>query len=460
MKYYIIYAGPSLGVSKEKLQEINQSFKFEVRSPARAGDILNTVIEEPTVDGIILADGYFYENYSPMHREIIFAINSGVKVIGCSSMGAIRAVELEDYGMIGHGEIFEFYKKNPETSDDEVGLIHENSYPYAPITIPLVNLRVLLTKLKNESEAKAIENSIMYLSTISFDKRYFNVDYYKNDDTTAELKEDLRLMISLYKDFKTNDLHQTIRNIGQLVIDGVKGDSLYNSDMNSIRLYIESGRYQTHQYLMSPHRKTSKDNSQDLSEIDIRDMLAIGHRDYNHLLTLTAIRSQLMDKAIEQHFEINEEELRSIEMQLINTYKVKDRLELGKRLKLTQFELKTLLYKESMIEKSLNAEIKSQQTARCVGNIMDTLRVTGHYPEQTILSIIMLKAKEIVRQMATVMTQDELAKLAKTKSILKGNDINKIKMPTLMTLIGNQKHQATRRNELIEAITRILKPIM
>ena len=153
-------------------------------------------------------------------------------------MGAIRAVELEDYGMIGHGEIFEFYKKNPETSDDEVGLIHENSYPYAPITIPLVNLRILLTKLKNELEAKAVEKSIMYLSTISFDKRYFNVDYYKNNDITAELKEDLRLMI-LYKDFKTNDLHQTIRNIGQLVIDDVRR-IIYNSNMNSIRLYIES----------------------------------------------------------------------------------------------------------------------------------------------------------------------------------------------------------------------------
>ena len=90
MKNYIIYAGPSIGVSREKLQEINQNFKFEVRSPARAGDILNTVIEEPTVDGIILTDGYFYENYSPMHREIIFAINSGLKVIGAPAWGQLE----------------------------------------------------------------------------------------------------------------------------------------------------------------------------------------------------------------------------------------------------------------------------------------------------------------------------------------------------------------------------------
>ena len=165
-------------VSEGKLQDINQNLIFEVRRPARAGDILNTVIEETKVDGIILADGYFYENYSPMHREIIFAINSGIKVIGCSSMGALRAVELENHGMIGHGEVFEFYKKYPETSDDEVGLIHEATYPYSPITIPLINLRVLLTKLKKPSEVKAVENTINYLSSISFDKRFFNENYY------------------------------------------------------------------------------------------------------------------------------------------------------------------------------------------------------------------------------------------------------------------------------------------
>ena len=91
MKHIIVYAGRVL-VYPRKARDINQNLIFEVRKPARAGDILNTVIEETKVDGIILADGYFYENYSPMHREIIFAINSGIKVIGCSSMGALRAV--------------------------------------------------------------------------------------------------------------------------------------------------------------------------------------------------------------------------------------------------------------------------------------------------------------------------------------------------------------------------------
>ena len=111
MKHFIIYAGPSLGKAKSIFRDATKDNILEFRPPAKAGDILNTVINNPSIDGILLADGFFYENYSPMHREIVYAINSGIKVIGCSSMGAIRAVELEGYGMIGKGEVFKYYKK-------------------------------------------------------------------------------------------------------------------------------------------------------------------------------------------------------------------------------------------------------------------------------------------------------------------------------------------------------------
>ena len=42
--------------------------------------------------GII--DGIFFDRAAVGHREIISALNAGVKVIGGSSMGALRASEL------------------------------------------------------------------------------------------------------------------------------------------------------------------------------------------------------------------------------------------------------------------------------------------------------------------------------------------------------------------------------
>lgn len=42
--------------------------------------------------------------------------------MGAASIGALRAVELEKYGMIGIGKIFELYRKNKIAADDEVAV--------------------------------------------------------------------------------------------------------------------------------------------------------------------------------------------------------------------------------------------------------------------------------------------------------------------------------------------------
>jgi hypothetical protein len=43
-------------------------------------------------------------------------------VVGSASLGALRAVELEKFGMIGIGKIFELYKKGIIDADDEVAV--------------------------------------------------------------------------------------------------------------------------------------------------------------------------------------------------------------------------------------------------------------------------------------------------------------------------------------------------
>jgi len=43
-------------------------------------------------------------------------------VVGAASLGALRAVELERFGMIGIGKIFQLYKSGKIESDDEVAV--------------------------------------------------------------------------------------------------------------------------------------------------------------------------------------------------------------------------------------------------------------------------------------------------------------------------------------------------
>jgi hypothetical protein len=60
-------------------------------------------------------------------------------------MGALRAAELQGFGMVGHGRIFEWYRDGVIEADDEVALIHgpaELGYP--PLSEALVNIRATL----------------------------------------------------------------------------------------------------------------------------------------------------------------------------------------------------------------------------------------------------------------------------------------------------------------------------
>ncbi len=91
---------------------------------------------------IVLIDGLFYGKLSVWHKEIMFALDCGIEVLGASSMGALRAAELEGTGIKGIGTIFGWYRDGVIDGDDEVALLHESGEDdYFPLTIPLVNLR-------------------------------------------------------------------------------------------------------------------------------------------------------------------------------------------------------------------------------------------------------------------------------------------------------------------------------
>ena len=59
-----------------------------------------------------LVDGLFLQDYPPTPIEVYqIVMKKNILLVGAASLGALRAVELEKFGMIGIGKIFEFYKK-------------------------------------------------------------------------------------------------------------------------------------------------------------------------------------------------------------------------------------------------------------------------------------------------------------------------------------------------------------
>jgi hypothetical protein len=81
------------------------------------------------------------------HKEILALLDAGVAVLGAASMGALRAAELDTFGMGGVGRVYRDYRQGRLTADDEVVLLHGPAEErYRPFSEPLVNIRATVDR--------------------------------------------------------------------------------------------------------------------------------------------------------------------------------------------------------------------------------------------------------------------------------------------------------------------------
>jgi len=135
----VIFLGPSLSV-----QEARETLDAVYLPPAEQTDFLTaTVNHKPDVIGLV--DGMFSQSLSVWHKEILYALDQGIRVYGASSMGALRAAETSTYGMIGVGEIYRQFASGELQDDDEVALSHAPAdQGYRKVSEPMVNIRATL----------------------------------------------------------------------------------------------------------------------------------------------------------------------------------------------------------------------------------------------------------------------------------------------------------------------------
>ena len=111
----VIFTGPTLSAADAR-GELEATYL----PPAAEGDVYRAAQKGPQVIGII--DGYFERQPAVWHKEILWAMSRGIHVFGAASMGALRAAELEVFGMEGVGSIFEAYRTGALEDDDEVAV--------------------------------------------------------------------------------------------------------------------------------------------------------------------------------------------------------------------------------------------------------------------------------------------------------------------------------------------------
>ena len=136
----VVFLGPTMAA-----EDAATLLPVEYRPPASRGDVYSAARANPRAIGIV--DGYFHRVPSVLHKEILWAIAQGIQVYGAASMGALRAAELERFGMIGVGSVFEEFRDGTLTDDDEVAVAHGPAEAgYLVGSEAMVNIRATLAR--------------------------------------------------------------------------------------------------------------------------------------------------------------------------------------------------------------------------------------------------------------------------------------------------------------------------
>jgi hypothetical protein len=126
----IVFFGPSIAESEvRKLAAVTHA------PPIKRGDLAAAW----DYDVFVILDGEFGQNMSVSPKEILAILEKGKTVIGASSMGALRASELDRSGMIGTGWVYDYFRRCAVRRDADVALVY-SPFDFKPMTVPMVDV--------------------------------------------------------------------------------------------------------------------------------------------------------------------------------------------------------------------------------------------------------------------------------------------------------------------------------
>ncbi len=212
----VVFLGPSLDP-----EEARQILPADYRPPAKRGDILKAAEDGAGIIGLI--DGVFFQDCSVAHREILSVLRRGVRVIGASSMGALRAAELDGFGMEGVGEIYTLYRSAVVESDDEVALSFD-PLSLQPLSEPLINIRYNLGRAVEQGVLDPEEGKVLLAAArdLYFPRRTYAAMLRAAGDRidSGSLERFRRFLETDCRDLKREDAIAALQRIAEIAGEG------------------------------------------------------------------------------------------------------------------------------------------------------------------------------------------------------------------------------------------------
>lgn len=212
----IIYTGLSLSFDEAKeILDSHDDVEVIYKRPIKRGDLGHDIKENPDIIGII--DGVFHQNSSVGHKEILNVINKGITVVGASSMGALRASELDTLGMTGIGYVYEQYATGKVASDDDVAVMLDSETLEA-LSEPLINMEYVFENAVRENiiTENQKDELIKIAKSTFYPKRNYSQTLSSsslNDETKSNLIDFIRTSV----DIKKEDAKELITYIANMI---------------------------------------------------------------------------------------------------------------------------------------------------------------------------------------------------------------------------------------------------
>ena len=212
----IIYTGLSLPFDEAKeILDSHDDVEVIYKRPIKRGDLGLALKERPDIIGII--DGVFHQNSAVGHKEILNAMKNGIEVYGASSMGALRASELDDLGMVGIGYVYNQYASGEVESDDDVAVMLDSA-SLEPLSEPLINMKYVFTNAVSEGIISEEEKEkLMSISKKTFYPQRTYAKTLAESDLNDTTKEKLIDFIRTSPDIKKEDAKDLIQHIKELI---------------------------------------------------------------------------------------------------------------------------------------------------------------------------------------------------------------------------------------------------
>ena len=212
----IIYAGLSIPFDEAKeILDSTDDVEVVYKRPIKRGDLGAALKENPDIIGII--DGVFHQNSAVGHKEILNVMKKGIEVYGASSMGALRASELDTLGMTGIGYVYKQYAEGIVDSDDDVAVMLDSESLEA-LSEPLINMKYVFENAVSENIITEEEkDELLSISKKTYYPKRNYAQTLAESSLDSDKKDKLINFIRESKDIKKEDAKELLKYINDTI---------------------------------------------------------------------------------------------------------------------------------------------------------------------------------------------------------------------------------------------------